>query len=49
MSNHLHLIVAGKEGFYLSDIVRDFKKYTAIEIISAIDQNQFESRRNWML
>ncbi|MCX2742681.1 transposase [Mangrovivirga sp. M17] len=49
MSNHLHLIVAAKEGYYLSDILRDFKKYTAKEILSAIDQNQSESRRNWML
>ncbi|MCX2744392.1 transposase [Mangrovivirga sp. M17] len=49
MSNHLHLIVAAKKGFNLSDILRDFKKYTAKEIISAINNNHSESRRNWML
>ena len=29
MSNHLHLIVQAKEGYNLSDILRDFKKFTA--------------------
>ncbi len=48
MSSHLHLIISrtGKEGF--SDIIRDFKKYTADQIIAAI-QAEPESRRNWML
>ncbi|MDX1629593.1 MAG: transposase [Fulvivirga sp.] len=36
MSNHLHLIISAKEGAVLSDIIRDFKKYTAKAIIKLI-------------
>jgi REP element-mobilizing transposase RayT len=49
MSNHLHLIVSAKEGNNLSDILRDFKKFTSSQIIKAIENNTKESRRNWML
>ncbi|WP_422360211.1 transposase [Reichenbachiella sp.] len=38
MSNHLHLIIASKEG-RLSDTLRDFKKYTASTILSSIENN----------
>jgi len=48
MSNHLHLIVQAEHG-KLSDIVRDFKKFTSKAIIKAIEVNKEESRRNWML
>ncbi len=48
MSNHLHLIAGAKEGFKLSDILRDFKKFTNKEIIRTI-QNTNESRRKWLL
>ena len=48
MSNHLHLIVSSEEN-KLSDIVRDFKKYTSKQIIEAIKENDRESRREWML
>ena len=48
MSNHLHLIVNAKEGYSLSDIMRDFKKYTSKQIIMACHDNT-ESRREWML
>ena len=36
MSNHVHFIVSAQENFKLSDILRDFKKFTAIKIIDAI-------------
>ena len=49
MSNHLHLIVASKEATQLSDILRDFKKFTSTTIISSIEANKKESRKNWML
>ena len=49
MSNHLHLIVSALEGFELSGIIRDFKKFTLAEIIRSIESNTGESRRNWML
>lgn len=48
MTNHLHLIAEAREGFKLSDIIRDFKKYTAYLILNAI-QHEHESRKDWML
>src|SRR5690606_5633553 len=47
MSNHIHLIVQSKEE-KLSDLMRDFKKYTAKKILELI-QTEPESRREWML
>ena len=48
MSNHLHLIVSAKNSD-LSDILRDFKKFTSKQIVKAIEENQHVSRRDWML
>lgn len=48
MSNHLHLI-AGVSVGNLSDVLRDFKKYTSKKIIKAIEDNPKESRREWLL
>lgn len=48
MSNHVHLII-GSENASLSGIVRDLKKYTSYKIIKAIEENQEESRREWIL
>lgn len=49
MSNHLHLIAyAGETSTGLSDILRDFKKFTGKKIIKHI-QTIAESRRDWML
>jgi putative transposase len=48
MSNHLHLIVSAKNE-NLSDILRDFKKFTSKQLIAAIEANKQESRRDWML
>jgi REP element-mobilizing transposase RayT len=48
MSNHLHLIVSAREGLALSDLIRDFKSYTASVIIKEIIQNPKESRQVWM-
>jgi len=47
MSNHIHLVVQSKEG-KLSDLIRDFKKFTAKSILETIE-NETESRRDWML
>ncbi|MDA8692566.1 transposase [Saprospiraceae bacterium] len=49
MSNHMHVIMSAKEGHQLSDIVRDFKKYTATSIIDMIQRNKEESRSVWMI
>jgi len=48
MSNHCHLIL-NTEGFKLSDVIRDFKKYTAKKIYQAIENNESESRKRWLL
>ena len=47
MSNHIHLIIQSKDG-KLSDLIRDFKKFTAKNILEKI-KNEPESRREWML
>ena len=48
MSNHLHLIASARN-HDLSDILRDFKKFTSKQIITAIENSKHESRRDWML
>ena len=47
MSNHIHIIIQSQEAT-LSDLIRDFKKFTAKSILEKI-QNSLESRREWML
>ncbi|MCI9844853.1 REP-associated tyrosine transposase [Flavobacterium pectinovorum] len=47
MSNHIHLIIQSEDG-KLSDLIRDFKKFTAKSILEKI-QNCPESRKEWML
>ncbi|GAA4952619.1 transposase [Algibacter agarivorans] len=47
MSNHIHLIIQSKDG-KLSDLIRDFKKFTAKSILEKI-HTEPESRRAWML
>ena len=49
MSNHVHLIASAKISNTLSDILRDFKKYTSKNIFNAIKSNPKESRRDWMI
>ncbi len=48
MTNHVHLIISS-EGEELSNIIRDFKKFTASRIVKAIEANEKESRKRWML
>jgi len=48
MTNHLHMIAEGREGINLSEILRDFKKFTSKEIIKAVKENP-ESRKGWIL
>ncbi len=47
MTNHMHLIARSQNG-QLSSTIRDFKKFTAVNIINAIT-NEPESRKAWML
>jgi REP element-mobilizing transposase RayT len=49
MSNHLHAILACREGFELSNALRDMKKFTATAVVEAIAENPRESRREWLL
>lgn len=48
MSSHVHLIAEAAGTIPLSDILRDFKKFTAKKILNEI-ANGPESRREWML
>ncbi|MEY5047871.1 MAG: hypothetical protein RLZZ175_1230 [Bacteroidota bacterium] len=48
MSNHIHLIVKSEKE-PLSDIIRDFKKFTSTQIYKAIETNPKESRKRWLL
>jgi putative transposase len=48
MSNHCHLIVSAADN-NLSEVIRDFKKFTSKAIYKAIEENNRESRKDWLL
>ncbi len=48
MPSHLHLICSADNGMLLSDIMRDFKKFTSKQLIQNI-KDQPESRSEWLL
>jgi putative transposase len=48
MPSHMHLIARAEGEATMSEISRDFKKFTARKIIAQI-QGEPESRREWML
>ena len=48
MSNHIHLLVQAKHED-MSDVLRDFKKFTSQTIIKTIEENKQESRRSCLL
>ena len=45
MSNHLHLVCRAKENFKISEVIRDFKKFTSKSILKLIQEIP-ESRRD---
>jgi REP element-mobilizing transposase RayT len=47
MTNHLHMIASQKEG-RLNDILRDFKSFTAKQLLNLIYNSGVESREEWM-
>ena len=49
MTNHLHMIVGIRSENTIGDLLRDFKKFTSKRIVKAIQDNQQESRKNWMM
>ena len=48
MTNHLHLMVQADQGYGLSGIINDLKKFTSRLILEDIDVEP-DSRREWML
>ena len=51
MTNYVHLLISMSHGNKLtfSDIMRDMKKYTAMQVIKSIRENPQESRKEWLL
>lgn len=49
MTNHLHMIVGTNGTQQIGDVLRDFKKFTSKEVVKAIEQNQQESRKEWLM
>ena len=47
MSNHVHLICRAEEPYLLSNLIRDFKSYTAKKILLEVHKNT-ESRKDWL-
>jgi len=43
MPDHMHTIIWPRTGTAISDIMRDFKKYTSVQLIEALSQRVVES------
>ncbi|MEO6289396.1 MAG: transposase [Ginsengibacter sp.] len=48
MTSHVHMIIGSREN-KLEDIVRDMKKHTSLELRALIRNNNFESRKEWII
>jgi REP element-mobilizing transposase RayT len=48
MPSHVHMICRRKEGL-LSDLLKEFKSFTAKEILRLIQENPQESRQEWLM
>jgi len=48
MPNHIHLLFRAENG-NPSDIIRDFKGFTARKLIKTIEESPQESRKEWLL
>ena len=49
MSSHVHMIIGRHGEPSLESIIRDIKKYTAVKIIEAINNNPQESRKEYLM
>ena len=49
MTNHIHMVIGTNGQNRLEDIVRDLKSFTSRQIRKAIEGNQEESRKLWLL
>ncbi len=48
MPSHVHIIFRSATGDP-SGLIRDFKGYTSMKILKSIEENQQESRKEWLL
>lgn len=48
MPSHVHMIFRSRDGHPM-ELLRDFKKHTAKQLIAAIKSNPQESRKEWLL
>ena len=48
MPSHVHFITYSENGS-LSDMLRDFKSFTAKKVMEAIENNPQESRKEWLM
>ncbi len=48
MTNHVHLVCRSIGENTLSDILRDMKKFTSVQLIRELESNFLESRKSWM-
>lgn len=48
MTNHIHLVCSVDQPFRMTDFIRDYKQFTAKNVLHGI-QTLPESRRDWML
>ncbi len=49
MNNHVHLIASSDGRHKMEHIMRDHKKFTALQLLKTIKNNNQESRKDWML
>jgi len=49
MTNHIHVIFSAQDGLQLSDIVRDFKKFTSKKILETTDGRGLQPRSNMLI
>ena len=49
MTNHAHMIMSKSGETALESIMRDMKKFTSVKLLEAIQSNNKESRREWLL
>lgn len=49
MTSHVHLILSVEESLRLSDVIRDFKSAVSTQLRKTIQENNQESRKEWLL
>lgn len=49
MTNHIHMILRSSGENRLGSIIRDLKAFTSRHIRKAMEVDDFESRKNWMM